>query len=54
MRIVEHGMLGYTELLDTTLELLSSLKTVIGFVLEEMLPGYRTEALRQGKEGKEV
>jgi hypothetical protein len=54
MEIVKYGTLGYTERLDTTLELLGRLKAVMEFVNEEVLPGYRAEVFHKGKEGGKV
>ena len=51
---VKYGTLGYTERLDTSLMLLGMVKAVVGFVDEEVLPGYRAEVLHEGKDGGKV
>lgn len=54
MKLWEYGDIGYIHRLEGTLQLLASLKAVVGFVNEEMLPGYRTEVLHEGEEGREM
>jgi hypothetical protein len=54
MEIVNYGTLRYTERLDTTMKLLGRMKAVVGFMHEEVLPGYRAEVLHEGGEGGKV
>lgn len=54
IEIVEYRTLGYTYWLNATLQLLASLKAVVGFVLGEMLQGLRAELLHEKEEEGEL